>query len=141
MGDSGGRETFGGTGVEKGQAQSKPTVRRVPRWPIALPGLLEGRTRHQVTTIDLSQMGCLLRCAAALDCGVILDLRLDVAGGQITAKVRVVEVCLDGEASAEQPSHLVGVEFLSLDPHSAMLLRDCLARRRPSRRGPPLESS
>ncbi len=102
--------------------------RRAPRLPIHLDGSLLGRAIRDVTLVDLSLTGCLLRCDARLDHGAILDLSLQLDDGPLGAKVRVSETCLDGESAAagEEKRYLLGLEFLGLPPRDAERLRKLL---------------
>src|SRR5262245_18922229 len=89
--------------------------RRAPRFPIRLDGSLLSRSQREVTIVDLSLGGCLIRCEALLDHGAILDLRLALDPEPIVAKVRVADAYLDGAAATTTPHrHLSGLEFIGL---------------------------
>jgi hypothetical protein len=108
--------------------------RRAPRLPIRIEGSLEGRAIRGVTLLDLSATGCLVRCDARLDHGAILDLKLRLEDGPLSAKVRVCETCLDGEsAPGDDKRYLAGLEFLGLPPRDAERLRKLLADERRKR--------
>jgi hypothetical protein len=109
--------------------------RRAPRLPIQVRGSLAGRVAREITLVDLSVSGCLLRCGARLDHGAILDLSLDLEGGPLLVKVRVTETCLDGEFAAAGGSerYLAGLEFLGLAPRDAERLRRLLDEERRKR--------
>jgi len=108
--------------------------RRARRLPVRLEGRLAGRQTHAVKVIDISQTGCLVQCSACLDMGAILDLEVDLGGDKLSAKVRVAEAALDGDAAAEAaPLFLTGLEFLGLPARDEVKLRRFLddeARRR-----------
>ncbi len=96
---------------------------------------MSGRSQREVTVVDLSLTGCLVRCPTLLDHGAILDLRLDLEDGPLGAKVRVTEASLDGESAPGQPpQYLTGLQFLGLPPKDAEHLRRLLeaVRRRRS---------
>ncbi len=89
--------------------------RRAPRFPISLDGALVGRSRRDVTIVDLSLGGCLVRCDALLDHGAILDLLLQVPDEPLVAKVRVADAYMDGAAAASSALRfLAGLEFVGL---------------------------
>jgi len=91
------------------------TRRRAPRFPIRLDGALVGRSERDVTIVDLSLSGCLIRCETLLDHGAILDLRLAIAPDPIVVKVRVADAYLDGAApTTVAQRHLAGLEFMGL---------------------------
>ncbi len=102
--------------------------RRAPRLPVQIGGSLTGRAVREITLVDLSVSGCLLRCDARLDHGAILDLSLQLDDGPLAVKVRVSETCLDGEAAAagENRLYLAGLQFLGLPPRDAERLRRLL---------------
>jgi hypothetical protein len=105
--------------------------RRSPRLPLRLGGLLSGRSAREVTVVDLSVTGCLVRCPAQLDHGAILDLCLQFEDGPLDVKVRVTEACLDGESVAGEAAHyLTGLEFLGPTPKDAARLRRLLDEER-----------
>jgi PilZ domain len=112
--------------------------RKSPRVPIELPGSLSGRAPRPVTVVDLSTRGCLVRCAARLDPGAILDLGLKLDSHYLTTKVRVTEAYLDG--TANDASYMAGLEFLSLPARDEIRLRQFLdeeGRRRRSAHASP----
>ncbi|HET7295307.1 MAG TPA: PilZ domain-containing protein [Vicinamibacteria bacterium] len=112
----------------------EPSRRRAPRLPIRLEGSLAGRAVRDVTLVDLSLTGCLLRSDARLDHGAILDLSLRLDDGPLAAKVRVTETCLDGScAEGEDKRYLTGLEFLGLPPRDAERIRRLMAEERRKR--------
>ena len=117
-----------------------PSRRRAPRLPIHVAGSLSGRVPRQVTVVDVSLTGCLVRCGSLLDHGAILDLILALDPDPLAAKVRVADSYLDGGAApADPPRYLAGLEFLSLPAREATRLRRFLdeeRRRRRSADGP-----
>lgn len=113
------------------------STRRAPRLPTRLEGVLSGRSERAVTVMDLSLTGCLIRCAAPLDSGAIMDLRMALdTGTLLTAKVRVTESYLDGSSVPEEnPSYLAGLSFLSLSAQEEAHLRRFLEAERRRRSG------
>lgn len=100
-----------------------------------LEGSLAGRAVRAVTVLDLSVSGCLVQCDARLDPGAILDLSLQLEDGPLSAKVRVMEASLDGEAAAGEPQRcLAGLEFLGLPAREEGRLRRLLEVERRRRR-------
>ena len=95
----------------KAAASSRGGARRAPRLTVDLEGSLTGRVVHPVRLVDLSLVGCLLRCDALLEPGAILDLRLQLDQDPFAAKVRVIESSLDGSAVPEHsPGAMAGLE-------------------------------
>jgi len=112
--------------------------RRSPRVPIELVGSLSGRSPREVTVVDLSTSGCLVRCGALLEPGAIFDLGVKIEAHYLTTKVRVSEAYLDG--TALEGRYLAGLEFLSLPARDEIRLRVFLdeeGRRRRSAHAPP----
>ncbi len=97
--------------------------RAAPRLATRLAGSLVGKKRFDVEVLDLSLSGCLVRCPARLDRGLIMDLTLQIEGQQFSAKVRVADSSQDGEAGSGDRQHLVGLAFLALRPDGEQLLR------------------
>ena len=118
----------------KTQGQDRGPRRRARRLKVRLEGRLAGRQSHAVTVVDISQSGCLVQCPASLDLGAILDLVVDLGVEKLSAKVRVAEAALDGDAAAPAtPLFLTGLEFLGLPARAEVQLRRFLddeARRR-----------
>ena len=109
--------------------------RRAPRLAVDLEGSLTGRVVHPIRLVDLSLTGCLVRCDALLEPGAILDLRLQVDDGPLTAKVRVIDSSLDGAAAAGRaPGALAGLDFVSLAAQDQTRLRRFLEDERRRRR-------
>lgn len=104
--------------------------RRAPRLALRVGGSLSGRSAREVTLVDLSLTGCLVRCPALLDQGAILDLNLELEEGPLGTKVRVTEASLDGESAPGEPRYLTGLEFLGLPPKHAARLRRLLDEER-----------
>lgn len=84
---------------------------------------------------DLSAKGCLVRTAAALARGAVLDVTLSLPDGLLRAKGRVVEASLDGEAPPEEPGFVAGLEFLALAAADEARLRSFLEAEAKRRRG------
>jgi hypothetical protein len=98
--------------------------RRARRLPVHLEGSLCGRKRREVTLLDMSLTGCLVRCDCRLDTGAILDLSLEMARDPFLAKVRVTEASVDGSAPQGGPAaYLAGLEFLGLSARDEARLR------------------
>lgn len=109
--------------------------RRTARLPVERDGSLSGRQTRPVKLLDLSASGCLVRCDALLDPGVILDLELRLDAEPLNAKVRVTNSCLDGDVpSGLPPRFLAGLEFLSLSAREEAALRRFLEDERRRRR-------
>jgi len=107
--------------------------RRSPRIPVELPGALSRRVCWDVTVLDLSLTGCLLRCPMWLDTGAIVDVNADLGARRLAAKARVIDASLDGAALPGPTQYLVGLEFLGLPVRDESALRaflDDAARRR-----------
>ena len=90
-----------------------------------------------MSVLDLSLGGCLLRTRLRPEPGAILDLRCGLGAETFRAKVRVREASVDGEASAEDPCYLVGLEFVRLAASDQDLLREFLESESRRRRGGP----
>jgi hypothetical protein len=116
--------------------------RRAPRLTVEQDGRLSGRQPRPVKVLDLSVSGCLVRCAAPVDPGAILDLQLRLDPEVISPKVRVSHACLDGDAEAGEPARfLAGLSFLTLSAREEAALRrflDAERRRRRSADAPAL---
>jgi len=108
--------------------------RRAARLAVEVEGTLVGRVSHPVRLVDLSASGCLLRCAALLDAGAILELRLQIASHPFAAKARVVDSSLDGSAGADGTGSLTSLEFLGLAARDEAALRRFLEEERRRRR-------
>ena len=115
--------------------------RREPRVPVELDAALGGRSPRAARLIDLSLNGCLLRSAAALDPGAVVDLRFELPDGTLRTKARVAEASVDGDSlPGDEPSFLAGLEFLGLAAADELRLRAFVAeqaRRRRSAHTPP----
>jgi hypothetical protein len=116
-------------------------ARRGRRHPVNLPASVGGRLRHPARVLDLSLVGCLVRCAAALDAGAIVDLRLELPDGALEAKVRVAGASIDGDSlPGPAKQFLAGLEFLALAAADEVRLRallDAEAKRRRGAHTPP----
>lgn len=120
----------------KTEGQDRGPRRRARRLRVELVGRLVGRQTHAVTIVDISQTGCLVQCSTSLDMGVILDLELALGAEKLSAKVRVAEAALDGDATAEgTPLFLTGLEFLGLPARAEAQLRRFLQDEARRRRG------
>src|SRR5262245_51559345 len=109
--------------------------RRAPRLAIELEGSLTGRVEHPVRLVDLSLVGCLVRCNTLLEPGAILDLRLKLHDEPFHAKVRVIDSSLDGSAVPERaPAAMAGLDFVSLAARDQTRLRRFLEDERRRRR-------
>jgi hypothetical protein len=117
------------------------TRRRGSRLATRLDGQLSGRRPHDVTVLDLSLNGCLVRCGAHLEPGAILDLTLSLDPETLTVKVRVADSSVDGSSLPDAvPGYLTGLEFLSVPAQQQGRLRqflDAEERRRRSADAPP----
>jgi PilZ domain len=111
--------------------------RRFTRLQTSLPGVLAGRKELEVDVLDVSLGGCLLRSKRRPEPGAILDLRCGLGPETFRAKVRVREASVDGEASGEAASYLVGLEFVRLAASDQDLLREFLESESRRRRGGP----
>ncbi len=120
----------------KTEGQDREPRRRARRLQVRLEGRLLGRQTHAVTVVDISQTGCLVQCPASLDLGAILDLEVELGGEKLSAKVRVAEAALDGDAAAEaKPLFLTGLAFLGLPARAEVQLRRFLEDEARRRRG------
>ncbi len=108
--------------------------RRAPRLAIQVGGRLTGRSPREVTVIDLSVTGCLVRSDVAAEPGAIFDLELGLPEKPMVAKVRVADSSLDGTAGPGLAPWLVGLQFLSLPAHEHERLRRFLDEERRRRR-------
>src|SRR5271169_4381884 len=75
--------------------------RRAPRTTTHFDGSLLGRSRREVTVVELSPTGCLVVCSSAPDRGAILDLELEIEGRPFAAKVRVSQSSVEGGSLPE----------------------------------------
>ena len=108
--------------------------RRAPRLAIQVQGRLSGRAPRDITVLDLSETGCLVRATLAFEPGAILDLELSLPDKPLSAKVRVVDSSLDGTAEPGVAPWLVGLQFLTLPVHEYERLRRFLDEERRRRR-------
>jgi hypothetical protein len=81
---------------------------------VDLPASLGGRSPRAARVIDVSLVGCLLRCEADLDAGAVVDLQLELPDGPLRTKARVAQSSLDGQSLPGPPRYLAGLEFLGL---------------------------
>ncbi len=107
--------------------------RAAPRLATHLAGSLTGKRRVDVQVLDLSLTGCLVRCPASLDRGLIMDLTLQIEGGEFSAKVQVADSSQDGQAGSEGVLYLVGLAFLALPLEGEHLLRRFFQQERSKR--------
>jgi PilZ domain-containing protein len=105
--------------------------RRAPRLSIERQGRLRGRLSREVTILDLSNVGCLLRCDSLLDQGAILDLEIDLEAQAepFVAKVRVAAASLEGGPGGPGAA-LAGLEFIGLPARADARLRHFLDEER-----------
>jgi c-di-GMP-binding flagellar brake protein YcgR len=115
---------------------SKPaTRRRAPRLSVDRPGRLKGRLTHEITVIDVSLTGCLVRCGTLLDPGAILDFAMTLDDGPLQIKVRVADASMDGDREGDEHAGcLAGLEFLALSAREGERLRRFLDEERRRRR-------
>lgn len=107
------------------------SARRAVRLETRLSAVLQGRDRLEVEVLDLSLRGCLARCRARLDRGLVMDLTLAIPGQPVAAKVRVAGTSCDGEADdVAGPFFLAGLEFLTLPPGGEQVLRQFMEQER-----------
>jgi hypothetical protein len=115
--------------------------RRASRLSTRLDGQLSGRRPQDVTVLDLSLTGCLVRCGARPERGTVLDLTLSLEAETLTVKVRVADSSVDGSSLPDaMPGFLAGLEFLSVPAQQLGRLRqflDAEERRRRSADAPP----
>jgi hypothetical protein len=115
--------------------------RRGRRVPVDLPATLEGRSARPARVADLSLLGCLVRTAASLVAGAVVDLRIELPDGALRTKARVAGASVDGDSLPGPSKHfLAGLEFLALGPADELRLRAFLdneARRRRGAHTPP----
>ena len=110
--------------------------RRRPRLRVDLPAQVGGRLPREARVLDLSLTGCLLRCGGAPDPGTVIDVRVELPDGPVTAKARVAETSLDGASlPGPTPSYLAGLEFLGLPAADEVRLRAFLEAERKRRTG------
>jgi hypothetical protein len=102
------------------------SLRRSPRIPVELPGALSQRHSWDVTVLDLSLTGCLLRCPIPLDTGAIVDMKADLGAQRLVTRARVVDASLDGAGLPGPTQFLVGLEFFGLLVRNASDLRQFL---------------
>jgi len=107
--------------------------RRAPRLATTIGGVLRGRSARQVTALDISLTGCLVRADQNLEAGSIHDLELALGPETLETRVRVTETSVDGTAEDGGPRFLIGLEFLGLGPRQEARLRDLLDQSRPQR--------
>jgi len=125
-------EGFGGIGGRDG--------RRGRRVTVDLPASVGGRSPHQARVVDVSLVGCLLRCDADLDAGAVVDLVLELPDGEVRTKARVAQSSVDGASLPGPARYLAGLEFLGLAAADEPRLRSFLdteARRRAGAPQPP----
>jgi hypothetical protein len=118
------------------ECSKKETTRRSPRLSVDMKGRLVGRASWEISIVDLSLCGCLVRCPALLDGGAIVDVELEVGGRELLVKGRVISASLDGAALPGSQCYLVALEFLSLPAHEGADLRHYLDGESRRRAGP-----
>ena len=111
-------------------------ARRVHRLAVDLRATVGGRATRPAQVADLSLLGCLVRCEAALDEGVVVDLAVELPDGPLRTKARVAELSVDGDSlPGPQRRFLAGLEFLSLPAADELRLRAFLEAERKRRQG------
>lgn len=114
--------------------------RRGRRVVVDLPASVGGRACRDVRVIDVSLVGCLIRCDTALDAGTVVDLVIEIPDVPIRTKARVAQSSVDGHSLPGPPRYLAGLEFLGLAAADEARLRsfvDAEARRRAGAGQPP----
>ena len=94
-----------------------PKVRTLPRYPIrALAEILEPVSRRRVTgwTSTISDAGCLVRAADAMDAGTIVQLRIQQQGITFETWARVASTL---------PEEGMGLAFFDMAPPQRELLK------------------
>ena len=99
---------------ESGGGVGGRDVRRERRVVVDLAASVEGRSCRAARVVDLSAVGCLLRCEAGLDRGTVVDLQVDLPDGPLRAKARVAQSSVDGASLPGPARYLTGLEFLGL---------------------------
>jgi hypothetical protein len=95
---------------------------------VDLTAAIGGRAPRAARTVDLSVLGCLLRCESPLDPGAVVDLHLELPSGAVRAKARVAASSLDGASLPASPqAFLVGLEFMGLGAADGARLRAFVA--------------
>jgi hypothetical protein len=89
-------------------------VRRERRVIVDLPASVGGRICRSARAVDVSLVGCLVRCETSLDRGAVVDLQLDLPDGPLRAKARVAQSSVDGASLPGPERYLTGLEFLGL---------------------------
>ena len=123
--------------AERWRSGEDKRERRRPRLPVDLAATVGGRDPHEARVIDLSPVGCLVRCPAALDPGAVVNLDVELPDGRrLHAKARVIEASIDGD-SLPSGGHrfLAGVEFLDISATDEILLQAFVAAETKRRRG------
>jgi hypothetical protein len=101
-----GREGGGGVGGHHDRRQRRVAV--------DLPASVGGRSCRAARAVDVSMVGCLLRCETGLDSGAVVDLQLDLPDGPLRTKARVAQSSVDGHSLPGPARYLTGLEFLGL---------------------------
>jgi hypothetical protein len=102
---------------------------------VDLHATLGGRTARPARVVDINALGCLLRTDFALDPGAVVDVRIELPDGPLSAKARVAESSLDGAALSEGRRYLVGLEFLGAGAREEQRLRAFVEEESKRRRG------
>jgi hypothetical protein len=100
------REGSGGIGGRQDRRERRVTV--------DLPASVGGRSCRAARALDVSMVGCLLRCEAGLDSGVVVDVQLELPDGPLRTKARVALSSVDGDSLPGPAHYLTGLEFLGL---------------------------
>lgn len=116
-------------------------ARRGRRLRVDLPATVGGRHARPARVVDLSLVGGLVRCEAALDAGAVVNLRVELPDGSLDAKARVAAASIDGDSlPGPAKQFLAGLEFLALAAADEVRLRaflDAEAKRRRGALTPP----
>jgi len=99
---------------EAGGRVGGQTNRRERRVAVDLPASVGGRSCRAARALDVSLVGCLLRCEAGLDSGVVVDVQIDLPNGPLRTKARVAQSFVDGDSLPGPAHYLTGLEFLGL---------------------------
>jgi hypothetical protein len=114
--------------------------RRERRVAVNLPATVGGRAAQEARVLDVSLVGCLLRCDSELDAGAVVDLVIELPGGAMRVKARVAQSSVDGQSLPGPPRYLAGLDFLGLAAADEPRLRSFLgeqAKRRAGADKPP----
>jgi hypothetical protein len=100
--------------------------RRERRVTVDLPASVGGRSCRAARAVDVSLVGCLLRCESGLDRGAVVDLQIELPDGPLRTKARVAQSSVDGDSLPGPARYLTGLEFLGLAAADEPRLRSFL---------------